>query len=61
MDSVIELTGNIYSYLTGKFPFKYFRVNRYTMVMYDYDSNSILTEAVKNREWRSIANVYETL
>ena len=29
--------------------------------MYDYDSNYILTEAMKNRERKSIINAYETI
>ena len=43
---VIELTGKINSDLTGKLPFKYFRGRRYIMVMYDYDSNTILAESM---------------
>ena len=61
MDGVIELTSKIYSELTGKFLFKYLRGNRYIMVMYNYDRNSNLTEAMKNCEVKSILNAYETL
>ena len=43
MDGVIGLTGTIYSDLPGKLLLKYFRENRYIMVIYDYDSNKILT------------------
>ena len=43
------IKGKIYSYPTGKIPFKYFRGNIYIMVMYDHDSNYIPTEAMKNR------------
>ena len=50
MDGVIEITGKINSHLKGKLPFKYSRGNRYIMVMYYYDSNSILTEAMQNIE-----------
>ena len=35
MSGVLELTGKMDSDLTGKFPFKYFRENRYIMVLYD--------------------------
>ena len=31
------------------------------MVMYDYDVNFILKEAIKYHELQSIANAYETL
>ena len=47
MDDVIELIGNMYSDLTGKFPFKYFIVNRYTVLIYYYDWNNILTKQRK--------------
>ena len=47
MAGVIGLIGNINSDSTGKFVFKDFRGNRYITVMYDYDSNSILSEAMK--------------
>ena len=50
MASVVDLTGNIYSDLTVKFPFKYLRDNIYIMVMYDYDRNAILTEAMNTFE-----------
>ena len=61
MDGVIKLTGNINSYLTGKPPFKYFRGNRYIMVIYYYGSNDILTESAKNCEGESITNAFEKL
>ena len=61
MDGVIEFTGKINSELTFKVPLKYFRGNRYIMGMYDYDINSILTEAIKYCEAQSITNSYETL
>ena len=61
MAGFIELTGEIYSDLTGKLPFKYLRGNRYFMVMYDYNSNAILTEALKNLGVQSITNAHETL
>ena len=58
MDGFIELTGNIYSYLTVKFPLRYLIVNRYIMGMYEYDRNAILTESMKNCEVKSIFNSY---
>ena len=61
MSGVIELTGEIYSYLTVTFPFKYIRDNRYIVVMYDCNINHILTQEIKNSEEKSIANSYETL
>jgi hypothetical protein len=38
-----------YSDLTGRFPYKSSRGNEYLLVVYDYDSNAILVEAIKNR------------
>ena len=40
---------NGFSDLTGAFPHKSIRGNLYVMVMYDCDSNVILSEPVKNR------------
>ena len=50
MDVIIELTGKLNSDLTGTFPFKYIRENIYTTVIYEYDINVILPEAMKNHE-----------
>ena len=58
MAGVVELTGELYLDLTVKFPSKYFRGNRYTIVVYDYYINAIITEAMKNLEWKSIVNTY---
>ena len=50
MCNVIELpTGNTFSDQTGKFPCISSRGFKYIFVMYDYDSNSILSEPIKNR------------
>ena len=35
--------------LTGDFPHKSSRGSLYVMVLYDYDSNAILAESMKNR------------
>ena len=48
MDGVIELTGKVYLDLTGKPSLRYFRGNRWIMMMYEYYRNIILTEAMKN-------------
>ena len=59
MAGVIELIGNIYPDLTGKFPFKYFKGDRYIMVVYEYDINSILEESMKNCEVKYFSNAYK--
>ena len=45
----VELSGKIYSDQTGRFPLTSSNGNRYVMVVYDNDSNSILVEPLKSR------------
>ena len=45
----IELTGQIYSDQIGKFPITSSRVSKYIMIVYDFDSNAILSEPLKSR------------
>ena len=61
MARLIKLTGKINSDLTRKYPFKYFRGNRYITVIYDHDRNENPAKAIKNREVRFIFNAYKTL
>jgi hypothetical protein len=51
---VIEITGQIYSDQTGRFPVISSRGNKYIMVVYDYDSRAILAEPIKNRSEREL-------
>ena len=44
----VEVSGQIFSYQTGRFPRVSIRGNRSVMVLYDYESNVILTEPLKN-------------
>ena len=46
---IIDLTRKIYSDQTGRFPVQSSRGNKYIMVVYDHDSNVILTKALKSR------------
>jgi len=46
--ATIEVTGQISTDLTGRFPVTSSRGNKYLLVLYNYDSNSILTAAMKN-------------
>ena len=50
-----------YGDLTGKFPYKSLMVNRYIYVMYDYNSNAILVQAIPNRQAQTIENAWEKL
>ena len=48
--ATIEETGKVYTDQTGRFPVRSSAVNQYILVLYDYDSNAILTEAIKTRQ-----------
>ena len=52
-------TGQIYSDQTGKFPITSTRGNAYVFILYDYDSNNIMAEPIKNREASSILAAYK--
>jgi hypothetical protein len=41
--------GKVYSNLTGRFPIQSSRGHQYILTLYDYDSNTISTEPIKNR------------
>jgi hypothetical protein len=42
-------TNQIYSDLTGRFPTTSLSGNTYILILYDYDSNSVLSAPMKNR------------
>ena len=44
--------------IIGAFPHKSSRINLYVMVMYDYDSNAILAEPIKNRQAATIRDAF---
>ena len=50
-----------YSDQTGKFPYRSTRGNEYIMIMYNYDSNAIVAEAVKNRQAKELVQAWEKL
>jgi hypothetical protein len=54
----IESTGRIYTDQTGCFPVRSSQGNNYILVAYDYDSNAILTEPLKNRQGAEILRAY---
>ena len=45
--------------LTGRFPYRSSRGNQYLLLMYDYDSNAILVEPLKNRKSETILNAWK--
>ena len=54
-------TGKIYTDQTGRFPQQSSQGNNYLMVLYDYDSNAILVEPIKNRTQNELLRAYKQL
>jgi hypothetical protein len=54
----IEYTGQIYTDQTGPFPVRSSRGYQYILVCYDYDSNAILTEPMKNSSKAELLRAY---
>ena len=46
------------SNLAGAFPHKSSRGNLYIMILYDYDSNAILSKPIKNRQASTIRDAF---
>ena len=59
--ATIESTGKIYTNQTGRFPVTSSQGSKYVLVLYDYDTNAILTEALKNRTAPEILRAYHKL
>jgi hypothetical protein len=57
----ITRTGQIYTDQTGRLPSPSSAGNHYLMVLYDYDSNAILIEPLKNRQGPTILAAYKNL
>lgn len=56
--ATIEETGKVYTDQTGRFPVRSSADNQYILVLYDYDSNAILTEALKTRKGPELLKAY---
>jgi hypothetical protein len=54
-------TNQIYSDLTGRFPTTSLSGNKYMLIMYDYDSNSILSAPMKNRGDKEMVRAFDLL
>jgi hypothetical protein len=54
-------TGKIYTDQTGHFPVTSSQGNKYVLVLYEYDTNAILTEALHNRTATKILRAYKKL
>ena len=56
--ATIEETGKAYTNQTGQFTVRSSVENPYILVLYDYESNAILTEALKIRQGPKILKAY---
>eukprot|EP00978_Attheya_sp_CCMP212_P014572 scaffold37188_cov29-Attheya_sp.AAC.6 len=54
-------SGNIYTNLCGRFPILSTQGNQYIFILYDYDSNAILSRAMKNRSDKEMTRVFSEL
>jgi hypothetical protein len=54
-------TGQIYTDLTGRFPTASHSGNTYILVLYHYDSNSVLSEPIKNRGDKEMVHAFDLL
>jgi hypothetical protein len=54
-------TNQIYSDLTGRFPTTSLSGNTYMLILYDYDSNSILSAPMKNRGDKEMVRAFDLL
>jgi Reverse transcriptase (RNA-dependent DNA polymerase) len=59
--AIFEPTGQIYTDQTGRFVTPSSNGNNYLVILYDYDSNSILAEPTKNKSAESILTAYKAL
>jgi len=51
-------SGQIHGDLTGRFPVQSSRGNKYLLIVYDYDSNAIIAEPMKNRTDSEMLRAY---
>lgn len=58
---VFQPTGQVYTDQTGRFPAISARGNQYVMVLYDYDSNAILTEPMSSCHEHELVRAYTKL
>ena len=56
-----QQTAKAYSDQTGRFPYTSSRGNQYLMIVYDYDSNAILNEPIKNRTAGELTRAWTTI
>ena len=54
----VDLSGKIYTYQTGRFPVTSIRGNKYILVAYHFDSNTIHSEPLKTRSGLDLTTAY---
>jgi hypothetical protein len=58
---IVDITRQIYSDQTGRFPVTSSKGNQYIMIVYDYDSAAILAEPLKIRTEHELVRAYSKL
>jgi hypothetical protein len=61
MYAAVMDTNQIYKDLTGKFPTTSLSGNKYILILYDYDSNSVLSAPMKNRGDKCMVRAFDLL
>jgi hypothetical protein len=61
MYATIVDSGQIHSDLTGRFPTTSAKGNKYVLVLYDYDTNNVITEPMKSRGDQEMVRAYNKL
>jgi hypothetical protein len=59
MYAAIMETNQIYTYLTGIFPTTSISINKYILILYDYDINSVLSTSMKNRGDKEMVRAFD--
>ena len=57
----MDLTGNTYTHQTGRFPITSRKGNKYILVAYHYDSNTVHAEPLKMQTGPELKNAYHKL
>jgi hypothetical protein len=53
--------GQIYNDQTGRFPVVSSKGNKYIMILYDYDSNAILAQPIKDRTAPELLRAFQVM
>jgi hypothetical protein len=59
--AAIMETNKIYTDLTGRFPTNYLSGSKYIWILYDYDSNIVLSAPMKNRGDKEMVREFDLL